>query len=161
MSEVALARSGVDFTVLRPVLVYGSGAKGNLRSLMRLAALPLPLPFGAFTNRRSLVSVQNLVAAAAHVLRHGASSGETYVVGDPHPVSLADIVRALRAGLGTAPRLLAVPPGLIRLGLAMLGRSRSWDQLNGQLVVDPSKLIAAGWRPDADTTGALAAVARE
>jgi UDP-glucose 4-epimerase len=128
---------------------------------MRLAALPIPLPFGAFTNRRSLVSVQNLVAAIAHILRHAASGGETYVVADPHPVSLADIVTALRAGLGTAPRLLPVPPGLMRLGLAMLGRSRNWDQLNGQLVVDPNKLIAAGWPPDPDTTGGLAAMARE
>ena len=68
---------------------------------------------------------------------------------------------ALRAGLGKAPRLLAVPPGLIRLGLTVLGRSRTWDQLEGQLVVDPDKLIAAGWRPDLDTTAGLAAMARE
>jgi hypothetical protein len=38
--------------------------------------------------------------------------------------------------------------GLVRLGLAMLGRDQTWDQLDGQLVVDPSKLIDAGWRRD-------------
>jgi UDP-glucose 4-epimerase len=158
-AEVALARSGVDFTVLRPVLVYGPGVKGNLRALMRLAALPVPLPFGAFTNRRSVLGAHNLVAAIAHVLRHPASSGQTYVVADLQAVSLADIVTALRAGPGRAPGLLAVPPGLIRLGLAMLGRSRQWDQLDGQLIVDPSKLVTAGWRPDLDTTAGLAAMA--
>ena len=158
-AEIALARSGADFTVLRPVLVYGPGVKGNLRALVRLATLPVPLPFGAFTNLRSVLSVHNLVAAIAHVLRHAGSSGETYVVADLQPVSLADIVTALRAGLGKAPRLLAVPPGLIRLGLTVLGRSRTWDQLDGQLVVDPDKLIAAGWRPDLDTTAGLAAMA--
>ncbi len=155
-----MGRSGVDFTVLRPVLVYGPGAKGNLRALARLAALPVPLPFGAFTNRRSVLSVHNLVAAIAHVLRHPASGGETYVVADLQPVSLADIVTALRAGLGRAPRLLKAPPGLVRLGLAMLGRSRNWDQLDGQLIVDPSKLIGAGWRPELDTAAGLAAMAR-
>jgi len=160
-AEMALARSGADCTVLRPVLVYGPGVKGNLRALVRLAALPVPLPFGAFTNLRSVLSVHNLVAAITHVLRHAASSGQTYVVADLKPLSLADIVTALRAGLGKAPRLLATPPGLIRVGLAMLGRSSSWDQLNGQLVVDPDKLIAAGWRPDPDTTSGLAAMARE
>jgi nucleoside-diphosphate-sugar epimerase len=160
-AEIALARSDADFTVLRPVLVYGPGVKGNLRALVRLATLPVPLPFGAFTNLRSVLSVYNLVAAITHVLRHAASSGETYVVADLQPVSLADIVTALRAGLGKAPRLLAVPPGLIRLGLTVLGRSRTWDQLDGQLVVDPDKLIAAGWRPDLDTTAGLAAMARE
>jgi nucleoside-diphosphate-sugar epimerase len=160
-AEIALARSGADFTVLRPVLVYGPGVKGNLRALVRLATLPVPLPFGVFTNLRSVLSVYNLVAAIAHVLRHAASGGETYVVADLQPVSLADIVTALRAGLGKAPRLLAVPPGLIRLGLTVLGRSRTWDQLEGQLVVDPDKLIATGWRPDLDTTAGLAAMARE
>jgi UDP-glucose 4-epimerase len=158
-AEIALARSGVPFTVLRPVVVYGFGAKGNLRTLLRLAAMPLPLPFGAFTNRRSLVSLENLLAAIVHVLRHDACRGETYVVADPQPVSLPGMITALRAGLGKPPGLIAVPPGLIRLGLAALGRSHNWDQLNGQLIVDPAKLIMAGWRPDPDTLAALAAMA--
>ena len=160
-AEVALARSGANFTVLRPVLVYGPGVKGNLRTLVRLAALPVPLPFGAFTNLRSVLSVDNLVAAITHVLRHTASGGETYVVADLEPLSLAGIVTALRAGLGEPPRLFAAPSRLIRFGLAMLGRSRIWDQLEGQLVVDPNKLVATGWRPDLDTAAGLAALARE
>jgi UDP-glucose 4-epimerase len=160
-AEIALARSGASFTVLRPVLVYGPGAKGNLRALVRLAALPVPLPFGAFTNLRSVLSIYNLISAIAHVLRHAASGGETYVVADLQPVSLPDIVTALRVGLGKAPRLLAVPPRLIRFGLAIFGRSRTWDQLEGRLVVNPNKLIGAGWRPDPDTTAGLAAMMRE
>ena len=158
-AEIALARSGADFTVLRPVLVYGPGVKGNLRALARLAALPIPLPFGAFTNVRSVLSISNLVAAIAHVLHHAPSNRETYVVADPKPVSLADIVAALHAGQGKKPRLFAVPKALVRLGLAALGRRHNWDQLDGQLVVDPNKLIAAGWRPDPDTAAGLAAMA--
>jgi UDP-glucose 4-epimerase len=160
-AEIALSRSGASFTVLRPVLAYGPGVKGNMRTLTRLAALPIPLPFGAFNNRRSLVSVQNLVAAIAHVLQHEASTGETYVVADPQPLSLAEMVAALRQGRGKAPGLIAVPSGLIRLGLAMLGRSRNWDRLNRQFVVDPAKLIASGWRPNPDTRGMLAAMVRQ
>ena len=119
-----------------------------MRALARLSALPVPLPFGSFANRRSVLSVHNLVAAIAHVLRHQASGGETYVVADPQPVSLPDIVRALRARRGRAPLLLKTPPALVRIGVAMLGRGRHWDQLDGQLIVDPAKLLAAGWRPD-------------
>jgi nucleoside-diphosphate-sugar epimerase len=159
-AETALAQSGVDFTVLRPVLVYGPGIKGNLRMLARLAALPVPLPFGAFTNRRSLLSIGNLAAAITHVLRLPESGGETYVVADLQPVSLAQIVKALRTGLGRPPGLVSVPPGLIRLGLTMLGRSRQWDQLGGQLVVNPAKLVVAGWRPETETAAGLAAMAQ-
>jgi UDP-glucose 4-epimerase len=159
-AEVALAESGVAFTVLRPVLVYGPGVKGNLRTLARLAALPVPLPFGAFSNRRSLLSVDNLVAAIAFVLGHPESANETYVVADLQPVSLAQIVKALRAGMGRPPGLLNVPPALIRLGLTALGRSRQWDQLGGQLAVNPGKLMIAGWRPRTDTAAGLAAMAQ-
>jgi nucleoside-diphosphate-sugar epimerase len=158
-AEVALARSGADFTVLRPVLVYGPGVKGNLRTLARLAALPVPLPFGAFTNRRSLLSIGNLVAANTFVLGHPDSSRETYVVSDLEPVSLAQIVKALRAGMGRGPGLINVPPRLIRLGDTMFGRGRYWDQIAGQLVVNPGKLMIAGWRPEGDTAAGLAAMA--
>src|SRR6202035_5436415 len=122
-------------------------------------ALPLPLPFGALANLRSLVSIENLVAAIDHVLRSDATNGQTYLVADPQPVSLAEIVTALRAGRGKPPGLFAAPPGLIRLGLTALGRGHNWDQLNGQLNVDPAKLIAPGWRPGPDTQAALAAMA--
>jgi nucleoside-diphosphate-sugar epimerase len=159
-AERAVARSGVPFTILRPVLVYGPGVKGNLRALMRLAALPVPLPFGALSGRRSLVSLANLAAAIAFVLRHDACAGETYVVADPAPLTLAEIVAALRHGIGRKPGLVAAPPALIRLGLTALGRGANWEQINGALVADPGKLMAAGWRSERDTAGALAEMMR-
>ena len=55
-AEEAVRAAGVPYTILRPALVYGPGAKGNLASLLRLARSPLPLPFGAFRNRRSLLA---------------------------------------------------------------------------------------------------------
>ena len=88
------ARSGVPITILRPVLVYGPGVKGNLRALVRLAALPVPLPFGALSARRSLLSLANLTDAVAFVLRHDGCAGETYVVADPAPLTVADRRRA-------------------------------------------------------------------
>jgi UDP-glucose 4-epimerase len=159
-AERAVAASGVPFTILRPVLVYGPGVKGNLRALMRLAALPVPLPFGALTARRSVLSLANLTSAIAFVLRHDACTGETYVVADPAALTLAEIVTALRHGIGRKCGLIAVPPAVLRLALTALGRGANWEQINGALVADARKLVAAGWRPDEDTAGALAAMMR-
>ena len=92
------------------------------------------------------------------MLRHDASAGETYVVADPEPLTIAEIVAALRHGIGRKPGLVAVPPALIRLALTALGRGGSWEQINGALVADARKLIAQGWRPEADTQRALAAM---
>ena len=55
-AEEEIRRSGAAFTILRSVIVYGPGAKANMALIMRIAALPLPLPFGAFGNQRSLLS---------------------------------------------------------------------------------------------------------
>jgi nucleoside-diphosphate-sugar epimerase len=157
-AERAVAACRVPFTILRPVLVYGPGVKGNLRALMRLAALPIPLPFASLEARRSLVSLANLASAIGFVLREAACAGETYVVADPEPVTIGEIVTALRRGGGKSPGLVAVPPVLLRLALMAAGRGANWEQIGGTLVADPAKLMAAGWRPDRDTMKALAAM---
>ncbi len=155
-AERAVAASGMPFTILRPVLVYGPGVKGNLRALMRLAALPVPLPFGALEARRSLVSLANLASAIAFALREKACAGETYVVADPEPLTIGEMVTALRRGRGRPPGLVAVPEALLRLALTAVGRGINWEQINGGLVANPAKLMAADWRPEPDTMKALA-----
>jgi nucleoside-diphosphate-sugar epimerase len=127
---------------------------------MRLAALPVPLPFGALTARRSLLSLANLAGAIRFVLRHEACASETYVVADPGAITIAEIVTALRHGMGKKPGLIAVPPALLRLALTALGRGANWEQINGALVADARKLVAAGWRPEPDAKRALAEMMR-
>jgi UDP-glucose 4-epimerase len=159
-AEDAIRGSGVSFTILRPVLIYGEGVKGNLESLMELSRSRWPLPFGLFRNRRSLLSRQNLIAAIKFSLESPSMSGETYIVADPAPVTLSEIVAALRRGLGRRPALLPVPQSLFGIALKAAGRTEIWDRLGGKLVVDPSKLLAAGWKPTIETVTGLAAMAQ-
>lgn len=155
-AEAAVRSSQAMSTILRPVMVYGPGVKGNLASLMRIADTPWPLPLASFTNRRSLVSLDNLVGAITFVLGAAATAGETYVVADPEPISLAEIVAALRAGAGRPARLFPVPPALFATALKLFGRTDTWERLGGTLIADPAKLMAAGWRPGGDTKTGLA-----
>jgi nucleoside-diphosphate-sugar epimerase len=158
--EEAVRASAVPWTILRSVMVYGPGVKGNLARLMRLAASPWPLPFAGFCGRRSLVGLDNLIAAIALALKAEDTSGELFLVADPEPVTLADILTALRRGSGCSRRLFSLPPALFETALKLAGRGDVWRRLGGELVVDPSKLIAAGWHPDPDTLGGLARLAR-
>ncbi len=159
-AEAAVAASGVPYTILRPVLIYGPGLKGNLAALARLAALPAPLPLAAFANRRSLLGVDNLISAILLALQNPATQGETYLVADPQPVSFAEIVTAFRAGRGRSPGLFRVPPRLIETAARLVGGADLWDRLGGELVVDPGKLMAAGWSPARNTKAALSALVR-
>jgi UDP-glucose 4-epimerase len=156
-AEAAVVTAGIPFTILRPVLIYGPGLKGNLATLARLAALPIPLPFAGFVNRRSLLSVDNLVGAVRFALATPAARGETYVVADPQPITLAEIVAALRPG---PPRLFALPHGLVAAVARIVVGADAWNRLNGELMAFPGKLMAAGWSPTADTKAALRSAAQ-
>ena len=157
-AEDAIRAADLPFTILRPVLIYGPGVKGNLASLMRIAKSPWPLPFGAMRNRRSLLGRDNLVAAIHFALTASAAMNETYLIADPEPLTIAEIVGALRAGLGRRPGLVPVPPLLLAGPLRAIGRAHLWERLGGNSVVDPAKLLAAGWRPATDTRAGLAAM---
>jgi UDP-glucose 4-epimerase len=111
-------------------------------------------------NRRSLLARDNLVTAIHLALTEPGTMNETYVVADPAPLSVAEMVGALRAGLGRRPGLLPVPPQLLALALRTSGRSHLWERISGACIVDPAKLLAAGWRPATDTRAGLAAMAQ-
>jgi UDP-glucose 4-epimerase len=157
-AEEAIRASNVPFTILRPALIYGPDVKGNLASLIQFAQSPWPLPFGGLTNRRSLLARQNLVTAIHLVIAQPAAAGETYLVADPTALTMAEIVSALRAGQGRRPGLVPIPAALIGAPLRATGRSHLWERLGCDLVVDPAKLLAAGWRPEIETRAGLAAM---
>jgi len=159
-AEAAVRGAGVPFTILRPVLLYGPGVKGNFASLLRAARSPWPLPLKDFVNRRSLLGVDNFISALRFVLSTPAAIGETYVVADPGiPPRLADLLAAFRAAQGRWPLIVPMPTHYLEIPLRMLRRDDVWDRLGGNLRVDGAKLIAAGWRPIHDTKTGVAALA--
>ena len=157
-AEAAVRASGLSHTILRPALVYGPNPKGNVASLMRIASKPIPLPFGAFANRRSLLAIDNLIAAVRFALENPGVENETFLVADPDPISFAELVAGLRTAAGRKPWLVPVPPALLSGLLGLIGRRDVAERLSGTLIAEPTKLLAAGWRPVTDTRTALGAM---
>lgn len=157
-AEREIAALGGPFVILRPTLVYGNGVGGNMAALMRLARLPVPLPFGAVRNARSLLAVENLTSAIVLALTNEAALGGTFLAADQAPVSLAEIITALRKGRGRGPGLIPVPPALVGGALTLLGQGAVWERLSGSLVVSTARLSAIGYRPPVTTEAALAAL---
>ena len=62
-AERGLAEIDIDWVSLRATLVYGPGVSGNMAQLIRFARSPFPLPLGSLRARRSLLAVENLLAA--------------------------------------------------------------------------------------------------
>jgi UDP-glucose 4-epimerase len=155
-AEADIRATDIPSTILRPVAMYGPGLKGNFDALGRLARLPLPLPFASLRNRRSLLSVQAMADAILFVLQTPKTIGQTFIVADARPVTLAEILAAMRAGAGREPFLFPLPPAAFRLAAKAIGRADLWDRLGGELIADPSRLMVMGWKPEYDTSSAIA-----
>ncbi|MGU3574329.1 NAD-dependent epimerase/dehydratase family protein [Brucellaceae bacterium C25G] len=139
------------FTILRPVLVYGKGAGGNLNRLVKLASLPIPLPFANQTSKRNLLDIDALCDAILHVLNTPQTDGETYLVADQSAVNIAEIIASLRQGMGRQPMLVPFPHKLLELMANLTGQQKSLQALTGPLMVSSEKLAKTGWHAPTDT----------
>lgn len=144
--------------ILQPVLVCDEGAKGNLASLLKLAALPLPLPFASLTAKRSLISREDLADLASFAALEGAYAGQTLIAADPEPTDLAAIIRLMRQGMGRKPGLFPFPPAPLFSALRLCGRGEIVERLSQPVLVRPAALLAQGWRPRVPVVEALAAM---
>jgi nucleoside-diphosphate-sugar epimerase len=142
------AQTGMGVAIIRPVLVYGPGVRANFEALMRSVAKGRLLPFGAIDNRRSLVAVDNLVDLIVRCLTHPAAANQTFLVSDGEDVSTAELVRRIGTAFERPARLLAVPTGLLKLLLTLLGKGAAGHRLCSSLQVDLQKTrTLLDWQP--------------
>ena len=137
---LALAKeTGLEVVIIRPTLVYGAGVKANFASLMKLVAKGLPLPFGAITtNRRSLVSVYNLVDLIKTCIDHPNAANQVFLVSDDRDLSTADMVRQMGHALSKPTKLIPIPAFFYSLAGKITGKQDMVSRLIGSLQVDIS-----------------------
>ena len=97
-AEQGLAGLDLDWVALRPVLVYGPGVKANMAALLKLARLPVPLPLGGLSAKRSLLAIENLAEAVGFALTQACPTRRSYIVSDPEPLSVGDMLAAILLG---------------------------------------------------------------
>ena len=158
-AEQGLKELDLDWVALRLVLVYGAGVKGNMAQLLKLARAPYPLPLGALGAPRSLLALDNLVTAVDAVLAAPQPLRRPLIVADPEPLTIPDMITAMRRGLGRRPGLIPVPPRLLEMALRATGRDEVYQRLAGKLVAAPSALVRLGWTPAVSSPDGLAALA--
>jgi nucleoside-diphosphate-sugar epimerase len=153
-AEQALARIAVQGTleivVVRSPLVYGPGAGGNLRALLRLADSPWPLPFASVANRRSFVQVGDLARLLVACAAAPAARGCTYLAANTDSTpSTPEIVASMRTAFGRPARLVSAPPALLEAVAALAGQGERIRRLTRSLEVDASRAEAElGWRAE-------------
>jgi UDP-glucose 4-epimerase len=101
-----------------------------------------------------------LVEAVAKVLAAPAPLKRPFIVADPEPVTLGEMIGAMRRGLGRRPALFPVPRVALAAALGAMRQAETYQLLSGSLVADSSALGQVDWTPVTTTQTGLAALMR-
>lgn len=155
-------------TILRMGAIYGTGIKGNYRTLALALAKHRFIPVGRGQNRRSLIYDRDVAAATVLALRMPQAAGQVYNVTDNCYHTLDEIINAICEALGRRPPRVWIPLAVARLAgfsadllLRLLGRRPvvraavnkyveevmvSGDKIKRELGFVPKYSLREGWR---------------
>lgn len=119
-AEETIRASVLDWTIIRPTMIYGTPGDRNmarlLRGLRRFPVLPLP---GGGTGLQQPVHVDDLAAAIVTALNRSTTVHRAYDIAGPEPLTLRTLIREAAGAVDRRPKLVPVPlapvVGLVRL----------------------------------------------
>ena len=103
---------GREIVILRPCMIHGPGNKGNLNLLYGFVKKGLPWPLGAFENRRTFTSIDNLTFVISGMLSKKIESG-IYNMADDEPLSTNELIDVICSAMGKKARIIRVGRKLI------------------------------------------------
>jgi len=105
--------------ILRPCMIHGPGNKGNLNLLYGVVKKGIPWPLGAFENRRTFTSIDNLCFVIDGLLTKDVPTG-IYNMGDDEALSTNELIEEICKSLGKKAHIWKLPKGLMN-GMAKIG----------------------------------------
>jgi len=150
--------TGMEVVVIRPPLVYGPGAPGNFKKMVKWVEKGIPLPLGAVNNRRSLIALDNLVDFIYTCTEHPAAANQLFLVSDNEVISTTELLSKVANALGRKSRLIPIPSLLLQRVARLMGKQKIAEQLIGSLEVDNSKALKTlNWQPPLTTQNGIQA----
>jgi nucleoside-diphosphate-sugar epimerase len=106
--------------ILRPCMIHGPGNKGNLNLLYNVVSKGIPWPLGAFDNKRSFCSIDNIAFVVEQLIVRDDIPSGIYQVCDDEPLSTNELIRLISESVGKKSHIWKLPKGFMG-GAASLG----------------------------------------
>jgi len=141
-------REKMEVVIIRAPAIYGVNAPGNFGLIEKFIRNGIPLPLGSIKNKRSLVSMENLVSLISVCIKHEKAGNRVLLVSDDNDLSTPEIVRLLSKLVNKEAKLVNIPIKFLKIIFWVLGRAKSGESLMGDLVLDskPTQDLL-GWSP--------------
>jgi nucleoside-diphosphate-sugar epimerase len=139
-AEIALreisVQSSMEMVIIRPPLVYGQGVKGNFERLTRLVESGVPLPLASIKNKRSLISLENLLQLLSKAVIDPAMANQTLLVSDGQDLSTPQLIKKIANSVSKPARLFPLPVKLLKILGKLTGKSEVINRLTENLQID-------------------------
>lgn len=113
-SEEIVAKSGLNYTILRPTIVLGKDSSG-WKALARLARLPLVPVFGNGSARIQPIDVADLVDAMISIIDEQDFRNESFDLGGPDVLTIEEFLKKVhRLNNGDEATIVHLPYGPLR-----------------------------------------------
>lgn len=106
--------------ILRPCMIIGQGAKGNVNLLYKFIENKYPFPFGAFKNERSMLSISNFNYIIENILKDDSVSSGIYNLADDQSISTVDLVKLIAKIRNRNILIIHLPKAVVKI-MAKLG----------------------------------------
>lgn len=141
-------KSPMHYTIFRPPLIYGQNAPGNWRKLVKLLNYNLPLPLRGIENRRSFVSIDNLVDLIIKCIQSKEASNKIFLVSDNEDISTSSLIDKIIEASNNKNRMFHIDKDKLLLLARILGKRSTAEQLFNNLQLDITETIKQlNWKP--------------
>jgi nucleoside-diphosphate-sugar epimerase len=99
--------------IIRSCVIYGPNNKGNLNLLYKVMSFGLPWPLGAFSNKRSFCSIDNLMFVFKELIERDSIPSGIYNMADDEALSTNDLIELIAQSRNKKPKIWNIPKELI------------------------------------------------
>ncbi|MDO6527437.1 NAD-dependent epimerase/dehydratase family protein [Motilimonas sp. 1_MG-2023] len=147
--KVISAQTGMEYVIVRPPLVYGPRGRGNFSSILNCVYKRVPLPFYSLDgNRRSFISVGNLVSFISLCANHPQAGNQVFLVSDDDDVSTKRLFDVIASCFKVYSLNYPVPKRVILSISRILKKEHVVTRVTDSLQVNISKAKKRlGWLP--------------
>jgi GlcNAc-P-P-Und epimerase len=110
-AEILVKKSGIPYSILRPVSVYGPRDKGQIYSLYKAIKNKTFIFIGNGKNKMHYIYVDDLVKAA-YLSQQSKLRESDYILGDNEPITLNELVSEISKSINSEVPYLRIPLSL-------------------------------------------------
>ncbi|MBO8204946.1 NAD-dependent epimerase/dehydratase family protein [Prochlorococcus marinus] len=134
-----LENSKTKYTVLRPSLVIGKNAPGNIASIKKLIKFRIPLPINGFNNKRNIIYVNDLCNLIHRCLINKKANNQIFVASGSKPLTILETFQEVAKIENLKLKSFLIPKELIFIFFYLIGKKNIINKFSLNLLIDSSK----------------------